>query len=457
MRRSLVGLLLMAVVAAWYLPAFAQEKLDDKTADAKKEEKKEDKKPEKKDDPSKLFVDLSGVMYLEWVYNSGFKYSGSSKWYKVARWGINADDYFTTFDPLTDPLLGVQPVNYSKKNNNTIRLQRVYITLKKDLGDYFSVKVTTDIAPTGQDFIYLKYGFVQFFKEWGTQFGPVSVKAQAGKIATPVVGITDSLSDLRWLGPNYLNNSKLMLNGSSFDDSADFGGEVALGLFKLVMLEYTLTSGEGYKSDDNEAYGGKAHTLLVSANPVDYLKELYVNFYGRWEDTQKNQIDVTNPKAPIKYSGINDRIYYGCGIAWKSDLIKAGLNFFAPEKHYSKTVYITGTTPAEFYGYSAGYRMKFLLIDSWINLNLGAVTPAGILVVGRCSWGKEMKSLLGNDREGRETLLLGGGLGYQFNRYFRMVLYYETIRYSLMTKLHYFTKKDPAPNNNVYVKLEAKY
>jgi hypothetical protein len=101
--------------------------------------------------------------------------------------------------------------------------------------------------------------------------------------------------------------------------------------------------------------------------------------------------------------------------------------------------------------------MKFLLIDSWINLNLGAVTPAGILVVGRCSWGKEMKSLLGNDREGRETLLLGGGLGYQFNKYFRMVLYYETIRYSLMTKFHYFTKKDPAPNNNVYVKLEAKY
>jgi hypothetical protein len=457
MRRSLVSLFLMAVVMAWCLPAFAQDKQDDKTADAKKEDKKEEKKLEKKDDPSKLFVDLSGVMYLEWVYNSGFKYSGSSKWYKVARWGINADDYFKTFDPVADPLQGVQPVNYSKKNNNTVRLQRVYLTLKKDLGDYFSVKITTDISPTGQDFIYLKYGFVQFFKEWGTQFGAISVKAQAGKIATPVIGITDSLSDLRWLGPNYLNNSKLMLNGSSFDDSADFGGEVALGLFKMVMLEYTLTSGEGYKSDDNEAYGGKAHTLLVSVNPVDYIKELYVNFYGRWEDTQKNQIDVTNPKAPIKYSGINDRIYYGCGIAWKSDLIKAGMNFFAPEKHYSKTVYITGSTPAEFYGYSAAYRMRFLLIDSWINLNLGAVTPAGILVIGRCSWGKEMKSLLANDREGRETLLLGGGLGYQFNKYFRMLLYYETIRYSLMSKLHYFTKKDPAPNNNVYIKLEAKY
>lgn len=463
MRRSLVGLLLMAVVMAWCLPVFAQEKQDDKTADVKKEEKKdekkddkkEEKKPEKKDDPSKLFVDLSGVMYLEWVYNSGFKYNGSSKWNKVYRYGINTDKYFVTGLPAD--LSAVQPVNYSKKNNSTIRLQRVYITLKKDLGDYFSVKVTTDIAPTGQDFIYLKYGFVQFFKEWGTQVGPVSVKAQLGKIATPVVGITDNLSDLRWLGPNYLNNSKLILNGNSFDDSADLGGEVALSLFKLATFEYTITNGEGYKSDDNEAYGGKAHTLLVSVNPVEYIKELYVNFYGRWEDTQKNFIDVSKPTAPIKYTGVNDRIYYGFGVAWKSDIIKAGLNFFAPEKHYAKTVFVSSSTPAEFYGYTAGYRMKFLLVDSWINFNLGAITPAGILVLGRCSWGRELKSLLGNDREQHETLLLGGGLGYQFNKYFRMAVYYEAIRYSLGTKFHYFTKKDPTPNNNVYVKLEAKY
>jgi hypothetical protein len=459
MRRSLVGLLLIAVVMAWCLPVFSQEKLDDKTAVVKKEEKKEEKKDEKKDDPSKLFVDLSGVMYLEWVYNSGFKYNGSSKWNKVYRYGINTDKYFTTGLPAD--LSAVQPVNYSKKNNSTVRLQRVYITLKKDLGDYFSVKVTTDIAPTGQDFIYLKYGFVQFFKEWGTQIGPVSVKAQLGKIATPVIGITDNLSDLRWLGPNYLNNSKLMLNGNSFDDSADLGGEVALSLFKLATLEYTITNGEGYKSDDNEVYGGKAHTLLVSANPVDYIKELYVNFYGRWEDTQKNLIDTApyylkTPKYPIKYSGVDDRIYYGCGVAWKSDLIKLGVNFFAPEKHYSKTVF-ANATPAVFDGYSAGYRMKFLLVDSWFNFNLGAITPAGILLMGRCSWGREMKSLLGNGRQQRETLLLGGGLGYQFNKYFRMVLYYEGIRYSLMTKLHYFSQKDPAPNNNVYVKLEAKY
>lgn len=455
MRSSLVRLLLAAAVLTWCIPAFSQEKQGEKAAEVKKEDVKKEEKDGK--DPSKLYVDLSGVMYLEWVYNTGFNYTGSSKWYKNSRYGVYADAYFQS-SPL-DPnlLVGVQPVNYSKKNNTTVRMQRVYITLKKQIGEYFSVKVTTDIAPTGQDFIYLKYGFVQFFKEWGTQFGPVSLKAQLGKIATPVVGITDNLNDIRWLGPNYLNNSKLMLNGNSFDDSADLGGEVALGLLNMVTLEYTITNGEGYKSDDNERYGGKAHTLLVSVNPVDYIKELYVNFYGRWEDTDKNVIDITDPTAPIKYQGVDDRIYYGFGAAWYSDLIKVGLNFFAPEKHYSKTVFADLTSPTTFYGYVPKHRVKFFLVDSWINLNLGAVTPAGILMVGRCSWGKELSSLLGNQREARETLLLGGGLGYQFNKYFRAVLYYETIRYALHTKLHYFTRKDPTPNNNVYIKLEAKY
>jgi hypothetical protein len=455
MRGRFIGLI-TAVALVCSLPVLSQEKKDkDKTEKEKAaaEPAKQEIKPDK--DMSKLWVDLSGVMYLEWAYQSGFKYTGTGSWTKSTRWGIDASD---PANPLA-----VSPVNYSIKNNNTFRMQRAYLTLKKQIGDMFSIKVTTDIDPNGSDFIYLKYGFVQFYKEFGTSVGSISLKAQLGKIGTPVIGITDYLNDLRWLGPNYLNISKLVLNGKSYDDSADLGGLVSLNILKLATLEYSLTNGEGYKADNNETYGGKAHTLLVSANPVSYLKELYVNFYGRWEDTNKDRLDTTptklvTPLMPFKYSGIDDRSYMGCGVAWYSDLIKAGANFFVPETHFSRTILWSGLgTATPYTGFTKRYRIKSYLVDSWINVNLGAVTPAGILLLGRCAYGKELKSLLGNQRQSRETLVLGGGLGYQFNQYFRMAVYYETIRYTLGTKVHNISLKDPTANNNVYIKVEAKY
>ncbi len=453
MKYRMIGLFILATAICAGLPVAAQAPGGGETTTAEKNGEK---------DPSKLWVDLSGVMYLEWAYNSGFKYTGSGSWGKIPRWGI-AVDYAK--NPVE--VAGSLPTNYPSKNNHTFRMQRAYITLRKELGDYFSVRVTTDIDPQGSDYVFLKLGYVQFFKKFGTPMGSIDLKAQLGKIGTLVVGVTDLLSDLRWLGPNYMNNSKLVLNGNSFDDSADLGGMVSLGILDLVRLEYSFTNGEGYKADDNETYGGKAHTLMVSINPVEYLKEVHLNFYGRWEDTNKNKLDLTpwevDPTAsPIKYSGVDKRNYLGFGIAWKTDLLKAGLNFFAPEKHYSKTSFIDPRfTPDVFInpltGYSPRYRQKFLLIDSWIHLNLGAITPAGVLVAGRCAYGKELKSMLANQRQTRETLLMGGGVGYQFNRYFRMMLYYETIIFKMAAKLPDSSRRNPTPNNNVYLKLEAKY
>ncbi len=65
--------------------------------------------------------------------------------------------------------------------------------------------------------------------------------------------------------------------------------------------------------------------------------------------------------------------------------------------------------------------------------------------------------MLANQRQSRETLLLGGGAGYQFNGNFRMMLYYETIRFKMAAKISDVTRRNPTPNNNVYVKFEAKY
>ncbi len=451
--KKIVGIVLFLAVLSFTLPALSQEKADkakpDRDAQQTAEADKKTGAGEK--DPSKLYVDLSILMYMEWAYYTGFKYTGSTGWGKVARWGILDDALLNG----TGGLIGVEPSNYSRRNSNTFQLNRCYITIKKQLGDLFSAKVTTDIDTATPDIIILKYGFIQLYKDFATPVGPVILKAQVGKIGTPVIGITDNLSDLRWLGPNYLNNSKLVLNGKSFDDSADLGGMVSLNLFKMITLEYSLTNGEGVKSDHNETYAGKAHTVMVSVNPVDYIKELHVNFYGKWEDTNRSKVTSTGTTSVV-YRGIERRSYYGVGAAWSSDLIKLGGNFFMPEMQVSRAYGYDSTLPA-LYTFTSRHKLKYYLVDAWFNLNLGAITPAGVLLVGRAAWGRELPSSAGNIGQTRETLVLGGGAGYQFSQYFRMVLYYETVRYQMDAYLHDFTKKNPTPNNNVSIKLEVKF
>lgn len=442
------------IIVSMSMPAVSQDRTDrQKPAVEKQQTAAQGAKEDAiRKDPSKLWVDLSCLMYMEWAYFTGFKYTGSGAWGKVARWGIDTRDYMQGW-AYPSLITGAEPTNYSHKDNNSFRLQRAYITVKKQLGEIFSAKITVDIDPKSSDFLYLKYGFVQLYKEFGTPAGPVALKAQVGKIATPVIGITDNLSDLRWIGLNYLNNSKMILNGKSFDDSADLGGMVSLSILKMVTLEYMISNGEGVKSDHNETYAGKSHTLLVSVNPVDYLKNVTVNFYGRWEDTNKNRIEENTAGYPVKYQGTDKRSYLGAGIAWYSDYLKVGVNFFAPEMQYSKTVFIYPYT-----GYAPRYRQRFLMVDSWFNFNLGAlVRPAPILLIGRAAWGRELKSVLANGRRSNETLVLGAGIGYQFSDYFRMVLYYEAVRYHVATRLHDIARRDPTPNNNVYIKAEVKF
>jgi hypothetical protein len=459
MRNRIFGLLVFIALIVWCAPVFSQDARTNDNPDAANEKAAQERKEMREKEPSKLWVDLSGLMYLEWAYFTGFNNKSGNEWGKVPRWGIDDTEYPTT-------LLGASPSDYSYKNSNTFRMQRAYLTLRKEIGDIFSVKVTTDIQPTGPDYLYLKYGFIQLYKEFVTPYGPLSVKAQGGKIATPVIGITDWLSDLRWIGESFLGGSRFVLNGNSFDNSADLGGLLSMGFFDLIRFEYTFTNGEGYLHDNDETYAGKAHTLMASINPGLYrLKELFINFYARWEDTNENKIDTNNFNSitglgyVIKYSGIDKRSYLGVGAAWYSEPVKIGVNFFLPQQRVSRSLYlpIVGPpTPAMWY--VPGHTLHFYLIDSWFNFNLGAlIKPAPILLVARCGYGKELKSLVGNERQTHETLVIGAGLGWQFSRYFRLAAYYEQVRYHMGTWYNDFTKKDPATNNNVYVKAEVKY
>jgi hypothetical protein len=455
MRNRIFGLFLFIALIVLCMPVFSQEAGQNGKPDASKQNEEQERQEMRQREPSKLWVDLSGLMYAQWGYFTGFNNSAGNAWSKVARWGIDDTAYPT--------LIGVAPTDYSYKNSNTFSLQRAYLTLRKEIGDIFSVKVTSDINTTGSnkgsDYLFLKYGFIQLYKEFVTPYGPLFVKAQGGKIATPVIGITDWLSDLRWIGESFLGGSRFVLNGKSFDNSADLGGLLSMGLFDLLKFEYTFTNGEGYLRDNDETYAGKAHTLMVSINPGYYrLKELFINFYGRWEDTNENNIDTSNlSDIPgmgyvIKYSGIDKRSYLGFGAAWHSEPVKIGVNFFLPQQRVSRSLYlpiIGPSTPVMWY--VPGHTLHFYF-------NLGAlVKPATVLLIAKCGYGKELKNLLGNQRQSHETLVVGAGIGWQFSRYFRLAAYYEQVRYHMGTWYNDFTKKDPAANNNIYVKLEVKY
>src|SRR5208337_2411699 len=134
------------------------------------------------------------------------------------------------------------------------------------------------------------------------------------------------------------------------------------------------SNGSGYKLNETNSY--KALTYLATINPI---KEIYINGFGRNEITGK--LDFTGKKTKKEY--------YGYGLAYMSDLIKIGFNHIFP---YETTVGLSYTNITLPSGptITAYPRQKrgFMLLDSWLNFNLGGIVPsAPLLVTGRFVYG----------------------------------------------------------------------
>ena len=93
----------------------------------------------------------------------------------------------------------------SGKNYNAFRINRAYLDIRYKFLDWLSARLTTDVdaavtpaADANAAFhIYLKYAYLEGKKD----FGPVRIEAAAGMIETPIVGLTDKISDYRWIIP----------------------------------------------------------------------------------------------------------------------------------------------------------------------------------------------------------------------------------------------------------------
>ncbi|MCP4138047.1 MAG: hypothetical protein GY754_44195 [bacterium] len=292
--------------------------------------------------------------------------------------------------------------------NSSFSIQRMYLQYKRDIGGPFSIKITTDVGQldstsgattvTSEPYeLYVKNAYVQLKQKMGV----VTLKSQLGMIGTPNIGKTDKMMDLRWVYNNYSIDKSKSIIGTSIDTSADLGFNLSLNIMKLVEVTADITQGEGYK-EAAEVNDNKVIHAMVSITPI---KGLYINGFSKFGKVQSSDVKSN---------------YYGGGAAWKSDLIKVGANFLM----------------------AAVDTAAYTSTEAWIHANLDPAIEIPILIVGRFAYGKN------NDVDDTGNTIIGGGLGYQFNKHFRALAYFETNSSNASG-----SKADSA----IYAKTEAKF
>jgi hypothetical protein len=458
MKNRITSVLVAIAMATSSSAILAQEKPDKKAQDKKKVEeaveKKDDKKIEEAIKDIYRRLDIGVKVYMDWTMKWGQKDGGSGAPYGNATSTAGGSGAFDRVvhngngGVVTNPIGSRQ--DYSSKNNNGFNISRAYLDIRYKINDILSARLVSDVdaAVSGTAdgnpalHLYLKYAYIDAKKD----FGPVWLSATGGMIETPTIGLIDKISDYRWISQNYIDQAKTVLNGNSFDNSADLGVKASFGVMKYLTLTGAFTNGSGYKA--NEANSYKAVSYLVTVNP---MKEIYINGFGRNEITTK--YDFTGKKAK--------REYYGYGVAYSSDLIKIGFNHVFP---YMTTVGLDygpgGLLGAAIAGNSINayplQRRGFMLLDSWLNFNLGAVIPeAPLLVTGRLVYGLQRGSYQRNitDPElgkSRYTLTYALGLGWAVNKNFRILVGGEITHYKVNKNLILAYAEAPGSSPNYY-------
>jgi hypothetical protein len=376
-------------------------------------------------------LDIGVRIFMDWTEKWGQKDSGPGAPYGNSASTGSASGAFDRVvhggNGSTSAASFANGQDYETKNNNGFNVSRAYLIVNYKINDILSVRVTSDVdagvtgaADTNAAFhIFLKYAYLDATKN----FGPVWISIQGGLIEMPVIGYIDKISDYRWIQQNYLDQAKIVLNGNSFDNSADLGVKASFGVMKYLTLTGAFSNGGGYKANENNSY--KSVTYLATVNPI---KEIYISGFGRNEITSK--LDFTGKKTKKEY--------YGYGVAYSSDLIKIGFNHIFPYMTTAGLSYNNITSISLAGSTVSAYpvqRRGFMLLDSWLNFNLGGVVPsAPLLVTGRFVYGLVRGTYQRNitDSElgkSRNTMLYALGIGWAFNKNFRIMLGGEIEKY----------------------------
>ncbi len=433
----------------------------------------QDKEPRSREDrfEKDQSLKIGATLYMEWANLYGWQ---SDNFSRISRWGRTSS---------------VQ----SKNHNNTFRVQRVYLTFKKNLGDIFSVHVITDIdthgSSEGPNNLYLKFVYIQAEHVFGTDKYPVALRAQFGKVQTPNSGFILKRSDLRWIDKEFsFDEGKRVLDGFSTDYSADFGAKAEIDIFKILSYTFAITNGEGYKNQNreilNETYfDAKSYYHMVTLSPIK--RWLYLSFHYRDEIAEKHNPSDDDLLAayiagePFEIGTIREG-YWGFSLAWDMDLIKTGGGITFPEKKTGRKFNASGmvTNPV--------YRQDCLVGYAWLHFNLAPIVkPAPLIVIGQFAYGRKYGRLAAYTGTGgfadKTSRIVGAGIGWQFNKNFRIAAYWENQSYIVKTPgavramdginlasnptgvlfsgylTNHFLTRNPVDRNNIFVKIAVEF
>ncbi len=326
---------------------------------------------------------------------------------------------------------------------NTFEFERIYLDLKYKLDEVWSVRITTDIENQqtleGVDYnkddetvgdsatvrskyaLFIKHGYLQAKKK----LDPIDVQVRAGMIDTPISGHMDSLGDQRWIMENMMGMSKQMLfigdKGYTLDTTADMGLQAQVDYNKLISAVAALTNGEGFKNSNESEAGarseGKSYYGRLTVTPIEGL--VLSGYYKKeGTDTDENK---------------NQKGYYGASIAWVTDLVKVGATYLLPYEKKDGDKIADGDDE---------YEMSVL--DIWCSLYLNSVIDIPVIVMARYG-------IADNGLDDGKTTFMGGGAGYVFNKYCRVIAWYQQ-----MDNEDRDTKEKPNPEKQFAVKAEVK-
>lgn len=307
-------------------------------------------------------------------------------------------------------------------NTNTFEFERIYLNFQKKFDDTFSARVTLDMANdqiseqttksdgstssenTSKYRVFIKFAYLQA----KNSFGIVDTILKIGMIDTPVTGFIDWLSDQRYVHKNLVDDAKNLLPGStSIDNTADMGLSLALNFIKKADLILAITNGEGFKKTNESYYNnsngsgdnskntsqGKAYYSRLTITPID---SLYISGFFRYEGTSVDESD-------------NHKGYYGAGVAWKNELLKAGVNYILPFQKIN----------GEDVTYSNTDKKKMSLLEAWITFTPKKLIEIPVVAMARYGYGDDF------DQDNYKTTYMGIGLGYEFNTNIRAAAWYD--------------------------------
>lgn len=144
---------------------------------------------------------------------------------------------------------------------------RLYVTLKENLEDTISVKVTLDLnyaskaTETNVRNMMVKYMYIQFADIMGS-----GVSVIAGIQDTPWIGYIDGIAGLRYM-------IKSLMDIEGVQSSSDLGvGVKATLLDKIIEIHGIFSNGEGYKKLDTNRY--KEGSIRLTVSPLGELVKL---------------------------------------------------------------------------------------------------------------------------------------------------------------------------------------